>query len=485
MMFTDFLRFGRAALAAFFLLLLAVAPVCAGPPVAAPPLGERWFGIMVDNEQVGFSRLRISRLPEGGYRIDGDGSVRMQIMGFTREATFREQYVVTPALTLKSLEVEQSLGGKHSQLSGKMVGGGLQVRREADGKVTERLLKSRGEVFPASVLNLLPLMRGGSGGKQYRVQFFDPEEVRIKEVKISVVGVERTPDGQPAIRMRNDLYPFVSNDIWVDDQGNTLLESVRDGLVVTRTEPPETLAPLVSGLALSQKDLIYDFSMVRATPALSRPMAELKGLAALIQGYGDTLPLLTDSAQSVERHNGQLTIRTGSLRREELAAAPPAPRYLRPSERIESAAPQIVSRAAELAGSASTVSEKVARLTDWTARWLEDGIDDSGSALAALSGKRGNCQSHARLYTALARAAGIPTRFVSGLVTQDGKGFLYHSWAESWVDDRWLAVDPTFNQIPADPSHLAFFEGDSPADLAPLVSLIGRIRLQILEQAPQ
>ncbi|CAH2032505.1 transglutaminase-like domain-containing protein [Trichlorobacter ammonificans] len=485
MRYTNFLRFGRAALAAFFLFLLVVAPAWAASPIAAPPLGERWFGIKVNDEYMGFSRLRISRLPDGGYRIDGDGSVRMQIMGFTREATFREQYLVTPALTLRSFEVEQSLSGKHAQLSGKMIGGGVQVRREADGKVTERFLKSRGEVFPASVLNLLPLMRGGSSGRQYRVQFFDPEDVRIKEVKISLIGEERTPDGQPAIRMRNDLYPFVSNDIWVDRQGNTLLESVRDGLVVTKAESPEILAPLISGLALSQKDLIYDFSMVRATPSLSRPVAELKGLAVRIEGYGETLPLLNDSFQNVERQNGNLTIRTGSLRQERAAtqALPPA-HYLQPAERIESAAPQIMSRAAEVAGAVSTASEKAARLADWTARWLEDSIDDSGSALAALEKKSGNCQSHARLYTALARAAGIPTRFVSGLVTQDGKGFLYHSWAESWIDGRWLAVDPTFNQTPADPSHLALFEGDRPADLAPLVSLIGRIRLQILEQAP-
>jgi len=97
--------------------------------------------------------------------------------------------------------------------------------------------------------------------------------------------------------------------------------------------------------------------------------------------------------------------------------------------------------------------------------------------------RSGNCQSHARLYTALARASGIPTRFVSGLVSQDGKGFLYHSWAESWVDGGWQVVDPTFNQPKADVSHLALFEGDGAADLAPLVSIIGRIRLQVVEEA--
>ena len=109
-------------------------------------------------------------------------------------------------------------------------------------------------------------------------------------------------------------------------------------------------------------------------------------------------------------------------------------------------------------------------------------MDDSGSALTALEKQSGNCQSHAKLYTALARSVGIPTRFVSGLVSQDGRGFLYHSWAESWLDGQWVAVDPTFDQLPADPTHLAFFEGHTLTELAPLVGIIGKIQVSLLEE---
>jgi transglutaminase-like putative cysteine protease len=135
-----------------------------------------------------------------------------------------------------------------------------------------------------------------------------------------------------------------------------------------------------------------------------------------------------------------------------------------------------------LTASLKTDQERVQTLTTWTASWLEDSIEDGGSAVVALNKKKGNCQTHAKLYTALARAAGIPTRFVSGLVSQDGASFLYHSWAESLLDGRWIAVDPTFNQVPADPTHLAFFEGNRLADLSPLVGVIGKIKVTILEE---
>lgn len=471
-----------AALVAVFLSLPAFA-VAAAHQLTAPPLGERWFAILIDNEQVGFYRQLTTPLPEGGYRIEGDGSVRMKVMGFTKESSSREIYQVGPNLALKSLEVEQTINGSKSRLSGKMVPGGLQIKREADGKSSVKTLKTKSELFPGPALNLIPLFKGTAPGKTLRVFSFDPEELAIKEVKITALGEEKTPDGQPALKLRNNLYPFVDNDIWLDQQGNTLLESVRDGLVITRAEPPEKLAGFVSGMALSKKDLIYDFSLVRISPPLKKAPAKLAGLSVAITGYGDQIPLLSSGWQQLERQQGRVVITTGSLRKPaDTLLKQTAEAYLQPSEGIESASAEISAKARELTGSLKTDLERIQALTTWTSSWLEDSIEDGGSAVVALNKKKGNCQTHAKLYTALARAAGIPTRFVSGLVSQDGAGFLYHSWAESLVEGRWLAVDPTFNQVPADPTHLALFEGNRLADLAPLVGVIGKIKVTILEE---
>ncbi|SJZ38421.1 Transglutaminase-like superfamily protein [Trichlorobacter thiogenes] len=470
-----------AALAAVFLSL----PVFAAAPnqLATPPLGERWFAILIDNEQVGFYHQQTTALPEGGYRIEGDGSVRMKVMGFTKESSSREIYQVGPNLALKTVEVEQTINGSKSRLSGKMIPGGLQIRREADGKSSLKTLKAKSELFPGPTLNLIPLFKGTATGKTLRVFSFDPEELAIKEVKITVQGEGKTPEGVHAFKLRNNLYPFVDNEIWLDQQGNTLLESVRDGLVITKAEPPEKLAAFVSGMALSKKDLIYDFSLVRINPPLKKAPAKLAGLSVAITGYGDQIPVLSNGSQQVERQQGRVVITTGSLRKPtDMLLKQAAEAYLQPSEGIESTSAEISAKTKELTSSLKTDQERIQALTAWTASWIEDSIEDGGSALTALSKKKGNCQTHAKLYSALARAAGIPTRFVSGLVSQDGAGFLYHSWAESLVEGRWIAVDPTFNQVPADPTHLAFFEGNRLADLSPLVGVIGKIKVTILEE---
>jgi hypothetical protein len=76
----------------------------------------------------------------------------------------------------------------------------------------------------------------------------------------------------------------------------------------------------------------------------------------------------------------------------------------------------------------------------------------------------------------------LPTRVVNGLVYSEAHGgFLYHSWAETLVDGRWLAVDPTFGQLGVDATHLKLLEGERLGDLVPLVETIGQIQIEILE----
>ncbi|MDU0457691.1 MAG: transglutaminase-like domain-containing protein [Geobacteraceae bacterium] len=468
-------------IAALMLLLCSVLNVSAAPikKIDTPPISERWFGIYVDTDRVGFYRQTISETSDG-YRMEGFGSVQMKVMGFSKDASMRETYLVSKGMGLRSFDVEQTINGASSRVSGKAVEGSLRLKNESGGKTVEKQLRFRGEVFPGPALNIYPLMRDASAGKSYKLSVFDPEELKIKDVKISVLGEEKTPEGLPAIKIRNNLYPFVSNDIWIDSQGNTLLESVRDGLVTTRAEDPKLLGSFVGNLALAKKDLIYDFSLVRITPPIREPK-KLTALAVEISGWNDALPLLQEGGQLVE-HNGpgKINIKTGSLV-QAAAAAKPLEEYLKPADKIESDATEIVAQAKTLVIGVKNQEEVARLLAAWTAEWLKDTVDDGGSAVESLKSRSGNCQTHARLYTALARAAGIPTRFVSGLVYMEGKGFLYHSWAESYIGDRWHSVDPTYGQLPSDPTHLKLLEGHLPENMAPIISIIGRIKIDVLE----
>lgn len=473
---------------AVILLFAANASVAAtAVKLNTPPLGERWYGIYVDNEKVGFYRQSTDQTTDG-YRFEGTGIVRMKVMGFAKDSSFRESYMVAKNLAIRSFEVEQNLNGIFSKVTGKVSDASLRLKTESSGKVSEKLLRIKTDIIPPSALNLYPLIRDNAAGKSYKIQVLDSEEVKIKEVNVNVLGEEQTPDGKPGLKLRNNLYPFVNNDIWIDRNGNTLYESVREGLVVTRPEDPKALGAFVVNLLIARKDLIHDFSLVRTLPPL-KDQQKLKGLAVEISGWNDSLPLQEGGQTTERRGDGRLLVKTGTAITppRDLPAAAPATElsdfaYLRPAERIESDAPEIVARAKELAAGSKNSLETVKALSIWTADYLKDTVDDKAvGAVAALKAKSGNAQAHGRLFTALARAVGIPTRSVAGFVSLEGKGFVYHSWAECLLEGNWLPVDPTYAQAPADPTHLKLITGDAAEDVAALVSLIGRIRINIID----
>ena len=106
------------------------------------------------------------------------------------------------------------------------------------------------------------------------------------------------------------------------------------------------------------------------------------------------------------------------------------------------------------------------------------------SALEVLRTKVGDCNEHTALYVAMARSLGLPARVAVGLVQLRG-AFYYHAWPEVWIDEaagrgRWLAVDPTLNQFPADATHVRLARGGLDKQAA-ILGLIGRASLDVLE----
>jgi hypothetical protein len=90
----------------------------------------------------------------------------------------------------------------------------------------------------------------------------------------------------------------------------------------------------------------------------------------------------------------------------------------------------------------------------------------------------GDCNEHAVLLAALGRAAGLPTRVVAGTVYLDG-AFYYHAWCEVWVG-RWVSIDPTFHQFPADATHIKFVVG-GPEEHMAMMAIIGRLGIEVLD----
>jgi len=154
--------------------------------------------------------------------------------------------------------------------------------------------------------------------------------------------------------------------------------------------------------------------------------------------------------------------------------------YLLPTLSIQSDHKEIVSQAKKVVSESAPPLDKVIKLVRWTAENVENKMERSFTSLDVLRRREGECQSHASLYAALARAQKIPTRMATGLVYTNQGGFLYHAWAESYVNG-WLAVDPTLKQIPVDATHIKIAAGTGGDEADSLLKMVGKLKIEVLE----
>ncbi|MGH7899739.1 MAG: transglutaminase-like domain-containing protein, partial [Candidatus Binatia bacterium] len=139
----------------------------------------------------------------------------------------------------------------------------------------------------------------------------------------------------------------------------------------------------------------------------------------------------------------------------------------------------------EALGAERDAAKGAEKLLDWVFRAVAKApVPSVPNARDVLRDRRGDCNEHAVLYAALARAAGLPARVVAGTVYMPGDdgspaGFYYHAWNEVWLG-RWVTVDPTFGQFPADATHVKLIEG-GPETHARLLAMIGKLELEVVE----
>lgn len=113
------------------------------------------------------------------------------------------------------------------------------------------------------------------------------------------------------------------------------------------------------------------------------------------------------------------------------------------------------------AGREGEFGEAVA-LAGWVRRHVEYDLGTGGdqhSAEWTYRNRIGTCDELSHLFVALAHAAGLQPRYVTGYV-YDGTKWLPHAWAEVWTEYGWVPVDVAFDQYGyVDASHVATYKG--------------------------
>jgi len=462
----------------------------AGPPPAEPAghaltdlrWHEYWTGIIFNGDKVGFTHTALRPIPEqpGRYQIHSEASLLIRLLGFRKRIQLRADDVVNDDLTLVRFDYEYNIDGNALQISGTQQDGWLRATIRNAGRATDQVLHANSSIYPASVLDLYPVVNGLKLGAAYRFTAYSGETQSLLDVRQSVEGYESSDLflGN-AFKVRTSA---VGHNVttWIDATGKPLLELALEGVMISALEGESEAKRYLTLAALNKRDTLIDFSLIKPDRPIPDPR-HTTHLRIAISGAPAAPP--GSAAQRCEPAGGGWTcdINAGAWS----ADMVPPEEYLTPTVAVPSDTSAVRDLAHSIAGTAPTREEQIRQLLSWIQKNIERAPVDSFSALDVLQTRQAECQGHAYLYTAFARSLGIPTRVVNGLVySEQFKGFLYHSWTESVVDGRWQAVDPSFGQTVADATHIMVVEGDSAADLMPLIDWVGKVRIRILALEP-
>jgi len=294
-------------------------------------------------------------------------------------------------------------------------------------------------------------------------------------------------DSIPAWRVA-EVFGGVEVESWIDEDGRTIRSSSPLGFRMEKTEyelarQAQADERLASGGGSADSDVILS-TAVRSNVDLDD-----------VEEYGELRFRLTGvDLSGFQLDGGRQTLHGDTLvvHREDLGGLDPGYRLpyphmdmrdaLEPEPLIQSDDPRIVERARQLTARRASWRQnpkEVARqLTRSVHGMLAKSITFSvPNAVQVLETKRGDCNEHTVLYVALARALGLPARTAVGLVYVTG-AFYYHAWPEVWLGE-WVAMDPTFGQVPADASHIRFVVGGL-AQQVEIVRLIGNLHIEVL-----
>ena len=302
--------------------------------------------------------------------------------------------------------------------------------------------------------------------KEGRYSYFDPSVASFMEAEV--------------VRESDTLWKL-------DARGIVVRAHIKDGRLVLQNQPLKM--DIVAEPPERAKAPVEPFNVLSlyAVRPTGKPIGDLKTLVRLVVKMyplrGDLT--LNFANQRVLESSGDTFV--VDIRYPESLKGSTNPRipdslrkYLQPTQFLEVNDPEIRSLAEEITAGKDTDVDKARAIMEWVYSNLEKrGSVTIPTAKQVLKQRYGDCNEHATLYAALARAAGIPTDIMVGLVYQ-GDGFYYHAWNVSWLGGRWVPIDPVYGEFPARPYRIALQHGSLDRQ-ATIMAVIGSLKIEILK----
>ncbi len=487
----------------FFLVFPIVATADPAPVTQEDAIGqseqgveERWYTVSFGTTPAGHMLLRESHT---GDRLITETEMEMVLKrgGLEQAMTMASRFVETTEGQPIEAWARQSMGLQPTETAYTFRDQEILIRRQQGKSVMEETVPMpTGWTTPGgSHQRLVRALEAGEQSLTLRSldPLMGPEPVELqwqREPKGASLRVGDATLETTVWKQTQSFLPGLVSTVELDTHGR---------MVRTRT-PMMGLEMVIS---LSNRDQAQDRgeapellirSFVRPNRPIERPRQATTGLFALSLDDESPLEIPNLGAQTVRIQDGRAIVRVELGSAPQSKEEPDLATYLRPSLYADFESPLLARlREEALEGADQEPSAQAEALRAFVHRYLVR--KDLGSLFAtateAATNQSGDCTEHSVLLMALLRGAGIPSRAVSGLIyAQLFAGaediFGYHMWTQAFLDGRWVDLDATL-QRSFDATHIAFGtsalanEGDMALDLADVVQVMGKLRVEVLQ----
>ena len=452
------------------LLVQKQAPPPGAPDVLPPSAGaaterDEWFGVERDGSRVGRSH-RVTTRSASGQRVTEDLLVSLTMLGVPQMVRTSLEAETDERFALRRFRFTLVSPATTFSAAGTTDGRRLAVTYGPEGRRQQATIPLAEPIYLPVTLRSRVLAGDLAPGTSYGVPVFNPLTLRNEPLTVTV-GARETVAGIEAIVLTEEQHGMRAR-VWLEPDGTVLREEGSLGLTLVRESREQALA---GDAALAPLDLVAASRIpvegrIDDPRHLARLTLRMRGAAAASVPADPPRQRLSGDRLRIERE-----VVPASARLHPADGALAA--YLAPDPFIESDDAAIRATAQAIVGSEGDATATAHALVAWVNEHLEQAPTITvPSARDVLAARRGDCNEHAVLLAALARAAGIPARVVAGAMYLDG-AFYYHAWNELWLGS-WVTADAVFRQLPADATHVKLVEG-GPERHMQLAGIIGEL----------
>jgi hypothetical protein len=379
---------------------------------------------------------------------------------------------------IKTVEYSSSYKGeKGIRVAGETDSDGIVFFLETPQKrKTYRTSTGGRDVYLPTTFVPAVVLKRPSAGSAFVIPVLDIENLSVTDARVVVEEIRPVKLGAQVasyykLRMGDRIF-------WSDLKGITVKEEYPQGITLYRQT--EALAKNPKNRVLFDP---FSLSFVKSNKILEE-VEKLKMFRVRIKGF-PLAPALYERSGVIMK-NDTLTIQKEDPEEFKKKSYPlpdtdtEAGRYLAPDEWVLSDDKTVKGNALNMASVEKNDAFRLARYLTanlyFTVKTMPLFVLTNSADI--FDSKSGDHLQRAVMFTSFARAAGLPVRMVGGMVYRDGY-FYFHTWPEAWFG-KWIPVDPTLAQFPADVTHIPLAQG-SLGDIAAMAERLRSVNIEVLE----